>query len=147
MAKIQHKDLPDQYLHEPKGASSAAQGTLYIADGNGGGAFGFPTLSSLSFDRTIVGTVTITSIPTPISENGAGLTETATGSMSDIGYVTQVPVNTIKAINKNFKELYTIYAKDVEIHAAVKADVEALATKLNAVITALTNIGVFTENV
>lgn len=146
MAKIQHKDLPDQYLHEPKGASTAVQGTLYVADGNGSGAFIFPDLSSLDFDRTIVGTLTITSIPTPITENGAGLTESIDGSMSDIGYVTQVPVNTIKAINKNFKELYNIYTRDVAIHNAVKSDVEALTNKLNAVITALTNIGVFIDN-
>lgn len=146
MAKIQHKDLPDQYLHEPKGASTATQGTVYVADGTGSGAFGKLPVSSLDFTREEVQKASTTTIPTPISENGAGLTETATGSMSDIGYVTQVPVNTIKAINKNFKELFTIYQKDVDIHNAVKADVEALTTKLNALIDELANVGLITTN-
>lgn len=37
MANIQHKDIPDSQLHEPKGVASAPGDTLYVADGNGSG--------------------------------------------------------------------------------------------------------------
>lgn len=34
---IQHKSIPDIFLHEPKGVASAAAGTTYLADGAGSG--------------------------------------------------------------------------------------------------------------
>lgn len=34
---IQHKDAPDGKRHEPKGASTAASGTVYVSDGAGSG--------------------------------------------------------------------------------------------------------------
>lgn len=34
---IQHRILPDSELHEPKGAASAIQGTVYVSDGSGSG--------------------------------------------------------------------------------------------------------------
>ena len=39
MADVEHSQLPDELLHEPKGASTAAAGTVYVADGAGSGAF------------------------------------------------------------------------------------------------------------
>lgn len=36
---IQHKDIPDAQLHEPKGALSAANKSLYFANGSGSGAW------------------------------------------------------------------------------------------------------------
>lgn len=141
MSKIQHADLPDQYLHEPKGASTAAEGTVYVADGEGKGSFQLLPVSSLDFDASALPEIVLTTIPTPVSEDGVGLLETADGVMTDVSYVSAVPVATIQEINKNFKELFTIYQKDVDIHAAVKADVEALANKLNSLITTLEMIG------
>jgi len=34
---IQHKDIPDAERHEPKGASTASEGTVYQSDGGGSG--------------------------------------------------------------------------------------------------------------
>ena len=141
MAKIQHKDLPDQYLHEPKGAGTAGEGTVYVADGKGAGGFQLLPVSSLDFDASALPEIVLTTIPTPASEDGTGLAETANGTMTDVSYVSSIPVSTVKEINKNFKELYTIYQKDVEIHTAVKNDVEALASKLNSLINTLKTIG------
>jgi hypothetical protein len=39
MANVNHNTLTDPYLHEPKGASTAASGAVYIADGAGSGAW------------------------------------------------------------------------------------------------------------
>jgi hypothetical protein len=36
---IEHKDLTGAQLHEPKGADTAADGTVYVADGSGSGAW------------------------------------------------------------------------------------------------------------
>jgi hypothetical protein len=141
MAKIQHADLPDQYLHEPKGASTALIDTVYVADGNGSGSFKLVPISSLDYTPEDVADITITSIQDPLSVSGAGLLSVADGTMNDVAYTTEVPVATVQTINKNFKELYDIYSRDVDIHNAVKADVEALATKLNQLIDGLANIG------
>ena len=141
MAKIQHADLPDQYLHEPKGASTAGTGSVYVADGLGSGGFQLLPVSSLDFDATSFAHITPTTIPDPLTVSGVGLQELTDGSMNDVAYTTEVPVATVQTINKNFKELFNIYAKDVDIHSAVKADVEALATKLNDLIDRLESIG------
>ncbi len=37
MADIQHKNITDPQIHEPKGISAATAGTYYIADGEGSG--------------------------------------------------------------------------------------------------------------
>ena len=37
MADIQHKDIPEAQLHEPKGVSTAASGKVYVANGSGSG--------------------------------------------------------------------------------------------------------------
>jgi hypothetical protein len=39
----EHKSLPDAELHEPKGASTASSGMVYIADGLGSGSWVRPT--------------------------------------------------------------------------------------------------------
>jgi hypothetical protein len=36
---IEHKDIPNANLHEPKGVSTAADNTTYVADGLGSGAW------------------------------------------------------------------------------------------------------------
>ena len=37
MANVNHNTLTDPYLHEPKGASTASAGQIYVADGAGSG--------------------------------------------------------------------------------------------------------------
>ena len=39
MANVNHSTLTDPYLHEPKGASSAGAGTVYVANGSGSGTW------------------------------------------------------------------------------------------------------------
>lgn len=41
----EHRVLSDPDLHEPKGASTASQGTVYTSDGNGSGSWESPRLS------------------------------------------------------------------------------------------------------
>ena len=39
MPTINHKDLPETSLHEPKGVSTASVGTVYVSDGAGSGSW------------------------------------------------------------------------------------------------------------
>ncbi len=39
MADIQHKNITDPQLHEPKGITTAAEGEVYVADGDGSGTW------------------------------------------------------------------------------------------------------------
>lgn len=41
---IEHKYLRDPEIHEPKGITSAANRTVYVADGSGGGRWTYPEL-------------------------------------------------------------------------------------------------------
>ena len=43
---IEHRDMPEAGLHEPKGVSTAAAGTAYIADGEGSGIWVNPLSNS-----------------------------------------------------------------------------------------------------
>lgn len=40
MADVQHSSLTDPELHEPKGASTATSGEVFVADGAGSGSWG-----------------------------------------------------------------------------------------------------------
>lgn len=42
----QHKEIPDAYLHEPKGVASASSGQVYVADGAGSGSWATPQVST-----------------------------------------------------------------------------------------------------
>jgi hypothetical protein len=46
MALPNHATQTDPYLHEPKGASTAVAGTVYISDGAGSGSWGSPSAAS-----------------------------------------------------------------------------------------------------
>jgi hypothetical protein len=54
MADVEHSQLPDELLHEPKGASTAAAGTVYVADGAGSGSFSKLPTTSLDMTLTAV---------------------------------------------------------------------------------------------
>lgn len=154
MARIQHKFLPDEYLHEPKGAVTAVAGTVYVADGEASGSFQKVPVSSINFTPSaqtaltdsITGVTTdgevsdITSIP---EIDGTGLLSTTDGTMIDLQYVSEVPVAFVARLNKNLKELYEATDAGIADVELIKKDIKELTVKLNAVIAALKTIGIF----
>ena len=63
MASIQHKDIPEIQLHEPKGASLALAGSVYVSNGSGTGSWrrtGVDTLKGLSGDSGVAGRKIVT---------------------------------------------------------------------------------------
>lgn len=85
MADIQHVDITDPQIHEPKGASTASAGTVYVSDGTGSGAWQVLALSSLNWpavqaeiqtdltsgDLEVVGDLYLTAVIEDISTAGS----------------------------------------------------------------------------
>lgn len=61
---IEHKDIPDAQLHEPKGVVTASEGAVYVADGLGSGSWTSPELEGQALAAT--GSV-------PIKQAGGGI--------------------------------------------------------------------------
>ena len=61
MANVEHSNLTDPSLHEPKGASTASAGTAYIADGLGSGSWSTPSGAR----QTEVRVQSLSDFPTP----------------------------------------------------------------------------------
>lgn len=49
MADIQHSAITDPHIHEPKGASTAGAGTVYVSNGSGSGSWQTLGISSLDW--------------------------------------------------------------------------------------------------
>lgn len=49
MADIQHADIVDPYIHEPKNASTASSNTVYVSDGAGSGNWTLVGVSTLNY--------------------------------------------------------------------------------------------------
>lgn len=47
MPNVEHANITDPNVHEPKGVSTATAGQIYIADGSGSGDWTTPALSDI----------------------------------------------------------------------------------------------------
>ena len=142
---IEHKDLPDSLLHEPKGASTASAGMTYVADGAASGSFQFLPLTYVSFTRATIGEITPATITPIVSLTDGGLSQIPDGVLSDVPAAHNVPRRVTDTINKNAAELLRLYWNLVTIKTNTDGAITALETKLNALISALEDAGVITE--
>lgn len=153
MARVQHATLPDEYLHEPKGATTALAGTVYVADGEASGSFQKLPVSSIdAVAEPVNGLVddlqnvttngVVDNIEEIIEVDAVGLTASADGVLKDIPYTNAVPIETIDAINKDLAEYYRIYLSVKSISETSKKDIAEVTDKLNQILTALKNFGV-----
>lgn len=65
---IEHKNIPDSELHEPKGAASATSGQVPVSDGAGGTSWALPQIQGQS---------TAASGTSPVSDGAGGVSWTA----------------------------------------------------------------------
>lgn len=142
MSDIQHSQLPDELLHEPKGASTALEGTVYIADGEGSGSFDFLPMSDVAYTRTEVASLTPATITSTVSLDGSSLSQTPDGVLLDVPAQVDVPVAITNKINENAAELLRLYDNQATINSEVASAIGALENKLNDLITALNTAGV-----
>lgn len=153
MARVQHATLPDEYLHEPKGATTALEGTVYVADGEASGSFKKLPVSSIDAIpevvdnlvdelNDVVTTGVIENIADVINIDGTGLTISSDGTLQDVPYDGVTPIETVDAINKDLAEYYRIFLNVKTISETSKKDIAELADKINQILTALKNFGV-----
>lgn len=142
---IQHSQLPDNLLHEPKGASTAAAGTTYLADGNGSGAFAKVPVTSLDIAVPSVADLVPTSITSTTTLDGSGLTVAADGTLTDVAASASVPVAYTVTINKNAAEIVRLFNNQSQINTNIRTAVSNLETKLNGVIAALKGLGLLDD--
>lgn len=140
---IEHKDLPDSLLHEPKGASTAAAGTVYVADGASSGSFQKLPITSLNITIPEIATAVHTDVDATVSLDGSTLSQTANGSLTDIPSLVNIPQALTNKINENAAELLRLYNNQKQINQQVSTSLTNLEEKLNTVIDALKGIGVF----
>lgn len=140
---IEHKDLPDSLLHEPKGASTAAVGTVYVADGASSGSFQKLPITSLNITIPEIATAVHTNVDDTVSLDGSTLSQTANGSLTDIPSLVNIPQTLTNKINENAAELLRLYNNQKQINQQVSTSLTNLEDKLNTVIDALKGIGVF----
>lgn len=84
MTDIQHRLLNDPEIHEPKGVSTAAAGTVYTANGSGSGSWENPAVSSTNtgwvrYSNTDASSLTVTaesSLGTKVTIDRAGSGDT-----------------------------------------------------------------------
>ena len=140
---IEHKDLPDSLLHEPKGASTAAVGTVYVADGASSGSFQKLPITSLNITIPEIATAVHTDVDATVSLDGSTLSQTANGSLTDIPSLVNIPQTLTNKINENAAELLRLYNNQKQINQQVSTSLTNLEDKLNTIIDALKGIGVF----
>lgn len=91
MANLEHKNIADPNIHEPKGAATAAVGSVYESDGAGSGAWTIPnlpltgTISQGVYDYNDV-TTTGTPIPLTVAGTPYELTNDGAGAFTNTTY-------------------------------------------------------------
>ena len=140
---IEHNELPDELLHEPKGASTAVAGTVYVADGAGSGSFQKLPTTSLNITIPEITSAAHTDVDSTVDLDGSTLSQTADGSLTDIPSLVNIPQTLTNKINENAAELLRLYNNQKQINQQVSTSLMNLENKLNAVIDALKGIGIF----
>lgn len=125
MADIEHKDLPDELLHEPKGAFSAAAKQLYFADGLGSGTWrtidGGKDIHLTNRDLSKEALVEKVATAEIDSEE---ITNTATGILEPVSNVYDTV--TMNAINHNMSEMVRLHNNQKQINANINQNIDKL---------------------
>ena len=140
---IEHNELPDELLHEPKGARTAQKDTLYVADGAGSGSFQKLPITSLNITIPEITSAAHTDVDSTVDLDGSTLSQAADGSLTDIPSLVNIPQTLTNKINENAAELLRLYNNQKQINQQVSTSLISLENKLNTVIDALKGIGVF----
>ena len=140
---IEHNELPDELLHEPKGASTAVAGTVYVADGAGSGSFQKLPTTSLNITIPEITSAEPIVVDSTVDLDGSTLSQAADGSLTDIPSLVNIPQTLTNKINENAAELLRLYNNQKQINQQVSTSLMNLENKLNTVIDALKGIGVF----
>ena len=142
---IEHKELPDELLHEPKGATTASAGFIYVADGTGSGAFKKLPVTSLDIAVPSITDAVISPVDATSSLTGTALAQPATGVLTDVRAFVGIPQEITTMINKNASELLRVHDNQKTINTQLAQNILTIETKLNEVIAELKGLGLFND--
>lgn len=112
---MQHRDIPDGQRHEPKGISTATEGQVYVANGNGSGswqdreiiAYGQLTATNKQYPITTAGQyVAVSGLVNGLSKN-ITLNASAGTLTTAVAAVYQLSMNAVVSTNVNQKREIT----------------------------------------
>lgn len=149
-AVVEHINIVDPYIHEPKGVATATSGDVYKADGVGSGVWGTLALGEIDYTPTTVTEVTVSltgttdgildDLTTVTSITGS-LTQAPDGTLNPIPYSPTWNATQSNTIEKNFAELQVFYNEQKAINEELRKDLKELGEKTNEIITALNTLG------
>jgi len=90
MANVNHSALSDPYLHEPKGASTATAGDVYVADGAGSGSWKDHRRSVVNLHIHDISEPTDMYVPIPFGGTVSRITTVLAGSITGADVVLTV---------------------------------------------------------
>ena len=82
MANVNHSALTDPYLHEPKGASTASAGDVYVANGSGSGTWEDHRRSVFNLHIHDISVVSSIYLPIPFAGTVSRVTSCIEGAIS-----------------------------------------------------------------
>ena len=137
---IAHKNLTDPQIHEPKGASTAEAGQVPFADGEGHTAWGFITP-----DKLVI-------VPAAVNKSTAN-SSTIPATLDILAYSGYTPSNAMSivtdmtGVNQQLTNLSDKLNKIITPVGELKASYNDLASKYDALVTALKNLGFISTGV
>lgn len=166
MADIEHKDISDPEIHEPKGVSTASQHAVYVATGLGTGIWQVASTTTRGVVALIApvddiadstggtaanGLTAMTNIALLVDSTGG----TADNTVSAIVAPTDTPASAdalrddiaavmIPALNNNFKELTEELIAQRALNTKLIDAIAALADKQNEILSAMRVAGLLT---
>lgn len=129
MSDLQHADLTDPNIHEPKGASSAAAKTVYVSDGAGSGSW--TTVDETTLDYTAV----IEAISDDIEDGDLPVivTYVVLAVLDDVSTSSSVLVPVLR--NSTFKRARLVLANGVTVADAIVTFKNAAGSSMGTAIT------------
>ena len=82
MANINHSNLTDPYLHEPKGVSTASDDKVYVSNGSGSGSWEDHRRSVFTVHFTDISTAQSVYVPNPFAGSVSRVTSVIGGAIA-----------------------------------------------------------------
>ncbi len=154
---IEHANIPDAYLHEPKGVAGASSGQIYVADGASSGSWKSPLIAvgQMGFSTNTTATLVAAASDATLATDGDYVKVTANligSSLSGVSFLTDKLVVVTAGIYSYSltASVVTAGASYTGIRIARAGSVgtsKSVATTAAGVITTLTLSGLITLSV
>lgn len=131
MADIEHRNLPDNLLHEPKGTATALANTTYMADGKGSGQYRKVSPVDLDINVRSLPESYITVQTDTVDLDSNEIVDTSNGVLEPV--TNEYNIATINAINHNTSELARLYSNQKQINEDIDNNIKILKTNIEKI--------------